>query len=149
MVDRSVVSVWRLRFIAPSAFLVVFTLVAEVFWLDVFALPLICIAETLCLVLCAVFLPPIAWRKLWFHVNPSEIHICRGIINTVHTVVPVHRIQHIDVKQSFLEKNYGISSLALYTAGTKGADIVIPGLPIEYCEQLRDWIRPLLKEEEE
>jgi len=34
-----------------------------------------------------------------------------------------------------------LGKLVIYTAGTRGADVVIPGLPIEYAEDLRDKLK--------
>jgi hypothetical protein len=36
---------------------------------------------------------------------------------------------------------FGLSSLVVYTAGTKGADLVIPGLPHYYAQELQNKLK--------
>jgi hypothetical protein len=85
---------------------------------------------------------PLLRYKFWrFEVREDEIYIERGILTRIKTTAPYRRIQHIDVQQSILERIAHLGKLVIYTAGTRGADVVIPGLPIEYAEDLRDKLK--------
>lgn len=87
--------------------------------------------------------------KYWkFSVREDEVYIERGVLTRVKTTAPYLRIQHIDVIQSLLDRMYGLGKLVIYTAGTRGADVTIPGLPIEYAEQLRDRLKNVTPEDE-
>lgn len=98
--------------------------------------------------LCATVVVPMLRYKFWrFEVQNDEIHIIRGIITRRHTVAPVHRIQHLDTTQNLWERMFEVSRLVLYTAGTRGADVVIPGLPPDYAEELRDALKQQLHDE--
>jgi len=88
-------------------------------------------------------LPQLAYKYWWFDVKENEIYIERGILTRIRTVVPYSKIQHIDVQQSVLDRLFHLSKLVLYTAGTRGADVIIPGLPLDYAEQLRDSLKDI------
>lgn len=86
--------------------------------------------------------------KFWkFDVLNTEIYIERGILTRIKTTAPFSRIQHLDVQQSIIERIFHLGKLVLYTAGTRGADVVIPGLPIEYAEDLRDRLKDITAED--
>ena len=70
-----------------------------------------------------------------------------GIFTRIHTTAPFSRVQHIDVVQSILDRSFGLGKLVIYTAGTKGADLLIPGLPIQYAEYLRDYLKSYTQED--
>ncbi len=85
------------------------------------------------------------WR---FIVREDDVYIERGVLTRVKTTAPFLRIQHIDVIQSVLDRMFGLGKLVIYTAGTRGADVTIPGLPIEYAEHLRDRLKNVTTEDE-
>ncbi len=89
----------------------------------------------------AIIAPPLKYRFWKFEVRDEEIYLERGVITRIKTIAPYRRVQHLDVEQNFIERMMGLSKLVIYTAGTRGADIIIPGLPIAYSEMLRDQLR--------
>ena len=91
---------------------------------------------------------PVLKYKYWkFDVRVDELYIERGILTRIKTIAPFRRLQHLDVEQSVFERMMGLGKLVVYTAGTRGADIVIPGLPIEYAEALRDQLKNIESED--
>jgi membrane protein YdbS with pleckstrin-like domain len=91
---------------------------------------------------------PILKYKFWkFDVRDDEIYIERGILTRIKTTAPYRRIQHLDVQQTVFERMAHLGKLVIYTAGTRGADVVIPGLPIEYAEDLRDKLKNFTAED--
>jgi putative membrane protein len=60
-----------------------------------------------------------------------------GVIGRTHSVVPIHKVQSVDVHQSFYQRNKDLADLTLYTAGGQQT---IPFLPVEKAEALRDYI---------
>lgn len=42
--------------------------------------------------------------------------------------VPFNRIQHVEVKESLFARLFGLASVVIYTAGSQGADLEVPGL---------------------
>lgn len=91
---------------------------------------------------------PILHYKYWaFEIRSDELYIVRGVITRVKTTAPFVRIQHIDVEQNVFERMTGLAKLIVYTAGSRGADLVVPGLPLEYAEALRDRLKNITAED--
>lgn len=105
-------------------------------------------ALVFCFFLLMLFIiPPLKYKYWKFDVRENEIYIERGVFTRIHTTAPYSRVQHIDVIQSILDRWLGLGKLVIYTAGTKGADILIPGLPIQYAEDLRDRLKNYTSED--
>lgn len=92
-------------------------------------------------VLSTVFLVPGRWRRWGYAFTDRELHVARGWLIRVHTVVPVSRVQHIDVSQGPLERSAGVATLSLHTAGTENSLVVLPGISRQRAEEIRDAIR--------
>ncbi len=82
-----------------------------------------------------------AWR---FVLRPNELYLMHGVITHVRTVVPLRRIQHLDVSQNILEREFGLGRLVVHTAGSRSSDVTIPGLPLDDAERLRDQVRQFI-----
>jgi membrane protein YdbS with pleckstrin-like domain len=65
------------------------------------------------------------WR---YEFREDAIYLERGVLRRVRTVVPFVRIQHIDTARGPIERVAGLSTLVVYTAGSRGADVTIPGI---------------------
>ncbi|MEM7375541.1 MAG: PH domain-containing protein [Bacteroidota bacterium] len=55
-------------------------------------------------------------------------------------VVPFNRVQHCSIQEGLLDKVYGLASLRVYTAGTSGSDLVIPGLEPHNAQRIKDFL---------
>ena len=95
----------------------------------------------------AVVLPRLRYRFWRFDLRPEELYLERGVWNRVRTIVPLRRIQHLDVSQDVLERNYGLGRLIVHTAGTRSSDVVLPGLRYEEAERLRDEVKHYITED--
>lgn len=73
--------------------------------------------------------------------EPDELMLRHGLMTRIETVVPLFRVQHIDIGQGPLERLFGVNRLILHTAGTQHSRVELPGLSRETAEQLRDEIR--------
>lgn len=96
----------------------------------------------------SIFFPFLSYKFWRFIVRDDDVYIERGVLTRVKTTAPFLRIQHIDVIQSVLDRMFGLGKLVIYTAGTRGADVTIPGLPVEYAEYLRDRLKNVTPEDE-
>ena len=83
-----------------------------------------------------------------FEIQDDALYLVRGVVTEVETAVPYVRVQHVDTQRGPIERLVGLSSLVVYTAGTRGADITIPGLTPERAIHLRDRLRDLAIESE-
>lgn len=82
-----------------------------------------------------------------FEIKENEIELQKGIFTKIKTTVPFNRIQHIDLRQNIIERFFELASIFIYTAGTKGSDLYIPGLPKYYSEYLRENLKNYIKED--
>lgn len=89
----------------------------------------------------AIVAPPRRWRHWGYAFTGSELHVAHGWWTRVHTIVPVIRVQHIDVAQGPFERSFGVARLILHTAGTDQTVVVLPGVTRASAEEIRDAIR--------
>lgn len=102
---------------------------------------------TLALVLGALWVG--LYYRLWvYQIRDDAIYLERGVVTHVRTLVPYVRIQHVDTSRGPLERALGLSTLVVYTAGSRGADVSIPGLTPEEASDLQDRIKDLTIETE-
>ncbi|HEY1143490.1 MAG TPA: PH domain-containing protein, partial [Sphingomicrobium sp.] len=57
------------------------------------------------------------------------------------TVVPLVRVQHLDVVRGPVDKMFGTASLVVHTAGTHNSTVILPGLAPDRAAEMRDIIR--------
>lgn len=85
------------------------------------------------------------WR---YQLQDDALFLVRGVLTRVETAVPYVRVQHIDTHRGPIERLVGLSSVVVYTAGSRGADVTVPGLAPERARALRDRLRDLAVEAE-
>lgn len=86
-----------------------------------------------------------AWR---FEIRDDDLYLERGVFTRVTTVVPFVRVQHVDTQRGPIERLLGLGSVVVYTAGSRGADVTIPGLTPERASELQGRLRNLAVESE-
>jgi len=86
-----------------------------------------------------------AWR---FDVREDTLYIERGVLVSVRTTVPYVRVQHVDSRRGPLERVLGLGRVVVYTAGSRGADVSIPGLAAARVDDVQETLRRLAIESE-
>jgi len=86
--------------------------------------------------------PAIDYRHASYIVFDDGLEIRRGVWWKTVVNVPRSRVQHIDVSQGPLERQYGLGTLAVYTAGTDHSQVNLPGLAHETALAVRDHLLP-------
>jgi membrane protein YdbS with pleckstrin-like domain len=82
--------------------------------------------------------------RIWrYEVREDALYLERGVFTRVKTVVPFVRIQHVDSRRSPLERATGLASTVVYTAGSRGADVTVPGLTPEGADDLQRRLKAL------
>ncbi len=76
-----------------------------------------------------------------FALDDRELQVAHGWLMRVHTIVPIGRVQHIDVSQGPIERACGVATVVLHTAGTDHSRVAVPGLSRAAAEAVRDRIR--------
>ena len=143
--------VWvlRIRFAIFAAVLIVVALVVDLGPLRETPLPAGLVSGGVALLALAAlaWLPRRRWRAWGYREGEDELHVRHGLMVRTRTVVPFGRVQHIDVAQGPVERRFGLATLILHTAGTRGASVPLPGLPHAEAERLRDRIRVKIRQE--
>lgn len=86
------------------------------------------------------------YRSWQYEIRADALYLERGVFTHVKTVVPFVRVQHIDTSRDPVDRAIGLSSLVVFTAGSRGADVTIPGLPPGEAEDLQSRLKVLAKE---
>ena len=82
--------------------------------------------------------PPRAYRMWSYRVDDRVLETRSGVWFRVIKLLPLSRLQHVDLRRGPLERSQGLASLVLHTAGTREAALIIPGLEAEEAVRLRD-----------
>lgn len=89
--------------------------------------------------------PPRRYARWHYALGADRLRIVRGYLFHSDTVVPLGRIQHIDVHQGPIMRRYGLATLTVHTAGNHNASVSLPGLrhadAIAMRETIREYIR--------
>jgi hypothetical protein len=101
------------------------------------------------LVLVGIVRALLLYRSWSYVVRADSLYLSRGVFTRVRTVVPYVRVQHIDTTRGPLERVLGLSTLVVYTAGSRGADVTIPGLTPERASKLQERLERLAIESDE
>jgi membrane protein YdbS with pleckstrin-like domain len=101
-------------------------------------LPLLLLALT---VLIVAIVPGRVHRRLRYRLNERILQVLRGWMFHTDTVVPLVRVQHLDVVRGPFDKLFGTASLVVHTAGTHNSIVTVPGLAPERATEMRDIIR--------
>ncbi|TKX51103.1 hypothetical protein EXE49_02450 [Halorubrum sp. ASP121] len=83
------------------------------------------------------------YRRWSYEIREDAIYLDRGVLTQVRTTVPLVRIQHVDSRRGPIERTVGLASCVVYTAGSRGADVRIPGLTPDVASDLREELKRL------
>lgn len=87
--------------------------------------------------------PTLRYRYWRWSIEEDRVLIQKGVIWRTRSLIPRVRIQHVDTRSSPLQRWLGLASLIIYTAGTRGADVEIPGLEAQRAEAIREGLARL------
>ncbi|WP_293788645.1 PH domain-containing protein [uncultured Pedobacter sp.] len=84
------------------------------------------------------FLFSASFKKRGYAIRTHDIIYKRGIIAESTTIVPLNRIQHIELNEGLFSRMYKLGSLQLFTAGGQTGHIHISGIAIDEAKRIRD-----------
>ncbi len=150
MLHPSILTVWR---ISGGLWWAVFVLAAGA-W-DVVSLfrpralpPFIPTALVLIVAVLYLWLVPRLRYRVWrYALLGDELYVERGVFNRVRTIVPLPRLQHLDVTQNLLEREFDLGKLVVHTAGTRNSTVTVPGLMQNEAEALRDYMKAYVSDD--
>ena len=85
--------------------------------------------------------PARIYSRLRYRLSERLLQVVRGWLFHRDTVVPLVRVQHLDVVRGPLDKMFGTASLVVHTAGTHNSIVTLPGLAPDRAAEMRDAIR--------
>lgn len=88
----------------------------------------------------ALVAPPLAYARWRFCVDDRLMRMRYGILFVEERLVPVPRMQHIDLMRGPIERLFGLATLVVFTAGNEGSAFRVPGLAVGRAQELRDRI---------
>lgn len=83
------------------------------------------------------------YRSWGYELEPDALALERGVVTKVDTAVPYVRVQHVDTRRGPLDRLLGLGQVVVYTAGSRGADVTVPGLTPDQARDLRNRLRDL------
>ena len=85
-----------------------------------------------------LWFPKREYDRWSYEMTDQTLELRFGVIWEKAVLIPLSRLQHVDLHRGPLERHFGLSSLEIHTAGTKNASHKIPGLEPDIAIQLRD-----------
>lgn len=77
-------------------------------------------------------------RHLRWRLNTDSLGLRRGRLWRTELLVPVNRVQHLDLRRGPLDRRFGLASLVVHTAGSRHTAIALNGLALDDAQRLRD-----------
>jgi membrane protein YdbS with pleckstrin-like domain len=88
-----------------------------------------------------IYFPAKTYRRLKYRLTGRLLQVARGWTFHTDTVVPLVRVQHLDVVRGPIDRMFGIATLVVHTAGTHNSIVTVPGLAPDRAAEMRDIIR--------
>ena len=80
----------------------------------------------------------ISFKKRGYAIRTHDVIYKSGIIAESTTIIPLNRIQHIELNEGLFSRIYKLGSLQLFTAGGQTGHIHISGVAIDEAKRIRD-----------
>lgn len=80
----------------------------------------------------------LSFKRRGFALREKDVLYKSGIIAETTTIVPLNRIQHVALNESFLSRMFQLGTLQIYTAGGSSGEIRIAGIPIEQAKAMKE-----------
>jgi membrane protein YdbS with pleckstrin-like domain len=84
--------------------------------------------------------PALSLPKRGYAVRDKDILFRHGVVWRSVTAVPFNRIQHVETSSTPFDRQFGLATLQLFTAGGSSGDLRINGLAADTAEQLRTFV---------
>lgn len=149
-IAQKALTVWRVYGAIQTVILLLAGLVLAIFtkmfawspWLHLiwFGFPL------LSAIFSVYLFPKLRWEHWRYEVREQEIEVQHGLFVVRRTLIPMVRVQHVDVAQGPILKRYDLANISISTAATVHE---IPALITEDADVLRQQISLLARVAEE
>lgn len=86
--------------------------------------------------------PRIRHRIWWYAIGEEEVDLHEGFVIVTRTVVPMVRVQHVDLHRGPLSTRLGLAEIELHTAA---GSVKIPALDHDEAERIRRQVSVLAR----
>jgi membrane protein YdbS with pleckstrin-like domain len=86
--------------------------------------------------------PPVRRRIWWYAIGAEEVDLREGLLVITRTVVPMVRVQHVDLHRGPISTRLGLAEIELHTAA---GSVTIPALDHEEAERIRRQVSVLAR----
>ena len=86
----------------------------------------------------SLYWPALHHRYASWRLNELGLEIRKGVLWRHRITVPRARVQHVDVSQGPLQRNFGLAQLSVHTAGTENSTVELVGLKHSVALGVRD-----------
>ena len=88
----------------------------------------------------------LGFKNRRYAIREHDMTYTQGYIVTKMVTLPYNRIQHLEIRRSFLSRKFGLSTLKIYSAGESGGDLSIKGLPKDVAERQYAYLTQIINE---
>jgi uncharacterized protein len=82
------------------------------------------------------------WQRWRWELRPNALIVERGVIIRVWQAVPLDRIQFVEITSGPLQRQFGLSTLVVRTAGVRTPAVHLEDLDEPVAERLRSQLSP-------
>ena len=82
------------------------------------------------------------WKSSAWKLDATGLHVRRGYWWRKEVLVPRSRVQHLDIERGPIERNFGLATLVVHTAGSRMHALRQPGFADADAVALRDALVP-------
>ena len=140
-IAKSILIVWRIKAFFESIFLglipIGYYYITYSFQWPVWILQLVIVLYVSFIMWYLFLLPYLTWKNWRYDVLDEQIELKYGVWVKKRTLIPMNRVQHVDMEQGPLMKKYQLAAVTISTAATTH---VIPGLYLDEANKLRNQI---------
>lgn len=86
--------------------------------------------------------PAIEYREWKYKIEEEKIELIRGIVIRKKTIIPISRIQNLDIHNGPIYRKFGLAGLNINTAG---ASHEIPALTMKEAEDLSERLKEVVE----
>lgn len=89
----------------------------------------------------------VGFKYKGYCIRQHDVLYRRGLIFKRETTIPLSRIQHLEIKRGIFSRMFGLATVQLFTAGSGGIDLRIPGLLLADAEKIKEYLTQAIAHE--
>ena len=77
------------------------------------------------------------WRNYFFHIQDNDFIIKQGVLRKEESIIPLERIQSVQIKQNVVQQILSLAALQIDTAGSSKKEVEVPALEYAFAGKLK------------